>query len=172
MVFLITILIGTAVYYCWWLVRYYPLVFRGRKGASTGKTAAAGAVVAVAAGERAESVAPAAVEEKKEVTGPDKKTVPVTVPAVVPKAVFLPEIAGALTNELSRLMERAQLEKMGKETVVEAVRGLLRAESYAKLRGTLWEGKINDTIVRQFERYGPDHPMLDEVKGWWTEERG
>ena len=103
-------------------------------------------------------------------TGPatQQMELPLPVPAVVQRPVFLPMIMGDLVQEVWRLVEAAADEGMKEEELVAAFRRLLGGAPYNKLRGTLFEGKIVEQIVRELEKHGLIAVDAMVVSEWWT----
>lgn len=89
------------------------------------------------------------------------------VPALIPKPMFLPELAGDLTNELRRLLERFSEGEMVEGEMLFAVEKLVGRETYCRLKGTLFEEKISVQVVRELEKHGSIHVDAEVVKGWW-----
>jgi hypothetical protein len=157
------------LYYSWWLIRYYPTLRWSRKGAA----------------DRDRMVMPAPVKAAVEevigkpdqavaVTGQATQTtdLPLPMPAVIRKPVFLPMVMGDLMNQVRQLLEKVpelpeSEQGLPASELVPPLRELLKREPYPQLRGTVFETKIVELIVRELQRHGPIAVDAMTVKGWW-----
>jgi hypothetical protein len=89
------------------------------------------------------------------------------VPAVIPKPLLLPVLAGDLRNEVQALVLKASETEMVEGELVFAFHQLLTKEPYNRLKGTHFEKKISEQIVSDLERHGPVRVDVVVVSGWW-----
>jgi hypothetical protein len=163
------------LYYGWWLIRYYPTLRWSRKGKPAGNN---GGRAAATAGTTEGITAKAAAEEVIQkpdqavaATGQATQTteLPLPMPAVIRKPVFLPPMVMAdLMNEVRQLMEHAPGQGMAEPELVAALQHLINREPYPKLQGTVYEARIVEHIVLELQRHGPIAVDAMTVKGWWT----
>ena len=179
--------LGLLVYYGWWLVRFYPSIKIGGAGkagqgrqvlpeaAKVGKAGEAGkAVPAVVAAEVIGKPGQAGAAESSpsielpvvEPTGAATQE-ELPFPAVVPKPVFLPELAGNLRNEIQALVLKASETGMVEGELLFAFHQLLTREPFNRLKGTAFEKKISEQIVSDLEKHGPVRVDVAVVSGWW-----
>jgi hypothetical protein len=98
--------------------------------------------------------------------GKPQETLPMPVPAVMEGGAFLPMLAIELSAELQRLMKKAREEAMVEGELVFAIGQLLSRAPYNRLKGSSFEKKIGEQIVRELETYGSIHFDTENVKSW------
>jgi hypothetical protein len=170
--------LGLGLYYGWLLVRYYrglkvdalDKADRGRQilpefGKAATRMKAAEQVVKVAAA--AEAIGKPDQATPAEQQGKIQETLPMPESSVIEGGTFLPMLAGELSAELQRLMKKAREEAMVEGELVFAVGQLLGRSPYNRLKGSAFEKKIGEQIVRELETYGSIHFDTENVKSWW-----
>jgi hypothetical protein len=182
---------GLGLYYGWMLVRYYRglriggkgKVDRGRqvlpefvKAEQAVKQEAGPAGSAAKASEAGPGNTPPAAKEaigKPDQAIPAEKqdktqeTLPMPVAPVTEGGAFLPMLAGELSAELQRLIKKANEEAMVEAELLFAIGQLLSRSPYNRLKGSAFEKKIGEQIVRELETYGSIHFDTENVKSWW-----
>jgi hypothetical protein len=156
------LLMGGALvlYYGWWLVRYAASLGWGlpKRDARESDGRLAGLY------RLHEEVRTQAKDDK---TGPAGEGMKEAVPAVIVQPPSLWALAAALMKEVSGLLERALEEKMVEGELIFALQRLLSAYPHRQLRGTDFQEKISDVIVRELEKMGSIRLDAKVVNGLW-----
>ena len=130
----------TALYYGWWVKRYYAAGFRERSTLPGGKP-----VEGVLAN-------------------------PLAKAAITDDTPELAAIEARLTQELISVFIKARMADASEAEVMELLRWQLTADPYPKLIGTAFQGNIEALIVRDLEKYGSIHPDPEVLKGLWRKD--
>lgn len=158
--YFITIGLGTALYYGWWLIHYYPGWQKRQPDPPEGKPAEKGTAV-----EKADhlenTVIGAVITSKPQETEPPQPELPFPHPA------FLAAIAANCKNDLLRIFEKASMARPSETEWMELLNSLLTADPYPKLKGTIFQENIDALIVRELARYGSIHPTPEAVRELW-----
>ena len=171
--YFITIGLSTALYYGWWLIRYYPDWQTRQPDPPEGKPAEKG-TAAVTAGPMEKTVTgavttsepqgqqqeepPQALQQQAEQSQPELP---------FPHPAFLATIAANCKNDLLRVFEKASMAAPSETEWLELLRGLLTADPYPKLNRTIFQENIDALIVREMARYGSIHLAPETVRELW-----
>jgi len=172
---------AVAFYYGWWAIKYRGgLARRGRKAKASAadnrltmlyaELSADGMKVAAARTEPGKEVHIIKEEPVMQAAAVvDGLQEPVSVPAVVEpeSGDFLSVVAAALLKKVAVLLERAAREGMDEEGLAAELGELMRQGPYCRLKGTDYQEKVSDEIVRVLTSFGSIALDAERVRGLW-----
>lgn len=176
--FSITLGLLTALYYGWWVIRYYPGWQKPASDAPEGKTAQkdkpAVAITQPQEPENAEQQLPeppqAGQAEPPQPRQPDPPQPELPFPVATAAAAFLATIEANCRNDVLRILEKASMAGVQEPELLGLLQSLLTSDPYPKLKGTILQENVEALIGRELERYGSIHPAPEVIRKLWEVE--
>lgn len=186
----ITVGLLTGLYYGWWLIRYYPGWPKPTSLASEGKTTQRDEP-AVGVAEPRETqkveqtqlpqqfvqveppqpaqprVQPPAQAEQPQPEAPQPE---LPFPGEPAHTAFLATIEANCKNDVLRIVEKASMAGVAEAELLELLHGVLTADPYPTLKGTIHRENVDALVGRELERYGSIRPAPEVIRKLWEVE--